>query len=57
MWGNQKKKKTRAYHTHNSNTRFMFLMALRQNGITAIHTVPKRKNMQLIILLRDLRIQ
>ena len=36
---------------------FMFLMALRQNPITAIHRVPKRKNMQLIILLRDLRIQ
>ena len=35
----------------------MFLMALRQNVITAIHRVPKRKNMQLIILLRDLRIQ
>ena len=32
-------------------------MALCQNVITAIHRVPKRKNMQLIILLRDLRIQ
>ena len=57
MWGNQKKKNTRACRTHNSNTRFMFLMALRQNRITAIHSVPKRKNTQLIILLRDLRIQ
>ena len=36
---------------------FMFLMPLRQNPVTAIHRVPKRKNTQLIILLRDLRIQ
>ena len=35
----------------------MFLMALCQNAITAIHRVPKRKNTQLIILLRDQRIQ
>ena len=31
----------------------MFLMPLRQNPVTAIHRVPKRKNTQLIILLRD----
>ena len=56
MWSNQKKK----IHVFTVLTiltlQFMFLMALRQNAIRAIHRVPKRKNTQLIILLRDLRI-
>ena len=61
MWSNQKKKKKKKIHVFTVFTiltlQFMFLMALRQNPITAIHRVPKRKNTQLIILLRDLRIQ
>ena len=55
MWSNQKKKKKKI-HVFTVLTiltlQFMFLMALRQNPITAIHRVPKRKNTQLIILLR-----
>ena len=60
MWSNQKKKKIHVFTVVTILTlQFMrmFLMALCQNAITAIHRVPKRKNMQLIILLRDLRIQ
>ena len=57
MWSNQKKK----IHVFTVLTiltlQFMFIMAQRQNAIRAIHRVPKRKNTQLIILLRDLRIQ
>ena len=56
MWSNQKKKKKKKIHVFTVFTiltlQFMFLMALRQNPITAIHRVPKRKNTQLIILLR-----
>ena len=58
MWSNQKKKKIHVFTVVTILTlQFMFLMALCQNAITAIHRVPKRKNTQLIILLRDQRIQ
>ena len=58
MWSNQKKKKIHVFTVVTILTlQFMFLMALCQNAITAIHRVPKRKNTQLIILWRDQRIQ